>query len=84
MKFLQMWHGGRGNTRVFLNIKEKRCKHIKEGGSEQPSGRALWPSTHHFSELITPQVQPLQLCELLYASKDTQTHHITVKTHNIW
>lgn len=28
--------------------------------------------THHFSELITAQVQPLQLRELLHASVDTK------------
>lgn len=28
--------------------------------------------THHFSELITSQIQPLKLCELLHASVNKQ------------
>ncbi len=29
-------------------------------------------ATHHFSELITAQIQALQLCELMHAPADTQ------------
>lgn len=60
----------------------RRRKGIKEGGGEvttrKVKNKKPWASTgwltdtHHFSELITPQVQPLQLCELLHASVDTQ------------
>lgn len=28
--------------------------------------------THHFSELVTPQIQPLKLCEPLHASVSKQ------------
>lgn len=31
-------------------------------------------ATHHFSELVTPQIQALQLCELMHAPADTHTH----------
>lgn len=33
--------------------------------------------THHFSELVTPEVQPLQLCELLHASVNTRDIEVT-------
>lgn len=33
-------------------------------------------ATHHFSELVTPQIQALQLHELMHASVDTHTHKV--------
>lgn len=34
-------------------------------------------ATHHFSELVTPQIQALQLREFMHASADTHTQSIT-------
>lgn len=57
-----------------------RRKEISEGGGEVTTREVSWlwastdrlTDTHHFSELITPQVQPFQLCELQHAPADTQ------------
>lgn len=56
----------------------KKFKLKNQGGGKGKKVRKPGASTgrqtdtHHFSELITPQVQPLQLRELLHASVDTK------------
>lgn len=48
--------------------------------------RQLWvkmTDTHHFSELITSQVQPLKLCELLHASVNKQHRRTDVNIKSL-
>lgn len=58
---------------------KREREQIKEGGGEVTTREAEpWAltdrltDTHHFSELITPQVQPLQLREFMHAPVDTK------------
>lgn len=76
---------------VGCNLTEKdsmsaSASALRAGRETHATPESQIGATHHFSELVTPQVQALQLYELMYAPADIHIHSITniINRNSAW